>query len=1469
MMTCPRCVEQLLEYVYGLLDVNDPADAAIVNDIRTHLTTCASCQAALQKVEGQQKLLAEASRVPTNIIFTAPKMEVRQVISRRTSSVQAWYTSVASLLIALLGIMGAAYWWGTSTKWQPAEEARLKLEELRRSPLVAGEPIEALQARIALQKSRESELLQSVKELTEKTQRELWDQASYQQVFAPINVQTTNDMPLVVKNNTLNGQPAPLPELALQLKDGSQMQGAGQQFRNIVQSSSKLNLSLSSLAYANSAGKVFYNEVAQDISRNVLGLKLSHPLQVLQAEMAAHLCTDKPLYQPGEEIFFRGIALEKANFTVPKEDLTFRFKLVGPDEKVLHTVEHLAHMIDPVTQQPIRDITGKTLQGVGDGAWKLPANMPLGESTLILSEKNHRFAPQIVKFMVNAIQPPRLDKQLQFTRPSYAPGDPVVLDGRIKLPSQKPWARGTIRCQIMIDGEKYDSQGNKSDVEFATTTDDAGKVKLAFQLPATVSRGQGTLVMQFQGNDANETWTQPIRIETGALQVDCYPEGGELIAGVPNQVYFQVRNLSGEAIDGVADLVDKQGKTVQTLSTFNDETEARASRGMGKFNFVPQAGEVYQIKMKKPVATQAALSLPVAITSGVGLHIEQSVLQAGAPLLLQLSNAGPGRELVISVHCRDVLIALDSVSMAGNVTQSVIVDNIQPLGGIYRVTVSEYTTRENRRVFLPLAERLIYRHPSRTLNLGLKATTVPNKPTQLEIQAKTEKQQETSAYCTIVGVNKSLLQLAEATTYRRLPAHFLIAREVRQPEELEFADFFLSQHRSAPVALDLLLGVQGWRRFKESALEVAQQNNEPVKDLMIQCIDNRQEVIDQVRERLKKQIEQAPQSQALQATQQVLRQQEAEYQSQARQQSQVATEQQKQLQQTESLYTSRQAEWQQFTLWFHWISAGALGLLSLVGLASLCSKRSLLPVHLICTLAGLSMLGLLGAAYLWSKQIADQAPPPTTGAARVSLEEPASRKAPRQEQLPAPTKRMVDEPASSAVRPGSDPLKTESKQAKDSNVLRKSAEHEGASRQTELNAPSPSPVSPSPSAKPMAPAKTEKMETGKIVKGDSAGSKSNTQPEVPSGGKLRLSGGVDAQLSNRDYKQSQNNDTYAMRRSVDGNRNTKLADNRVLAPVKPGSAKETTSPTLMPSVMKDHSEKYDAPAKKKEVNQQLGGVANSKATTGSGDKQFVPPPGKPSPGGMGSGGGMGGGGLSRGATPPPASKSTVTADELQTKQGFYLREYSWTPATQPGNMKPTTTWGQTVYWHPLKVVPSTGMLTLPIELPPMEGVYQFEVFGHDGQGRLGSAIIDIASPALAARPLPVALQTKLSSQQAKVGEVVQLECTVQNLTSRRQPQVVAKIAIPEGVKLPDNLKQLRQAVRASTAGDYVEPTRWYIQGKELTLIWSEIAAEQKVRLSIDLVCQQAGQYQAASSRAYFENQERDAAVAEGLHLTVK
>jgi hypothetical protein len=214
---------------------------------------------------------------------------------------------------------------------------------------------------------------------------------------------------------------------------------------------------------------------------------------------------------------------------------------------------------------------------------------------------------------------------------------------------------------------------------------------------------------------------------------------------------------------------------------------------------------------------------------------------------------------------------------------------------------------------------------------------------------------------------------------------------------------------------------------------------------------------------------------------------------------------------------------------------------------------------------------------------------------------------------------------------------------------------------------------------------------------------------------------------------------------------------------------------------------------------------------------------------------------------------------------FMVREYSWKADRQPANLG-TPAWGQTVYWHALRVAPE-GELNLPVTLPPGEGTYRFEVFGHDGQGRLGAATLDIKTPVV--KPKPVSLKTRLSAQDAKRGDVVRLEVEVKNQTASAKSAVQAVIPLPAGMTLPPTVKQLRSSVTGPGYDTPFETTRWKVQEGELFLAWSELAGEQGVRVVVDLVCEKAGEWTASKAgRAYLLNQEEAAAEAAALVIRV-
>src|SRR4029079_18533481 len=98
---------------------------------------------------------------------------------------------------------------------------------------------------------------------------------------------------------------------------------------------------------------------------------------------------------------------------------------------------------------------GKPVLGIGAGSYQLPSDCPGGEYVLRMTEKDERFPPIERKILVTAGPAPQPDKQLRFTRVSYAPGDEVRFEGTIKRGNQ-PWT-GAVEARVQIDGKHYDA----------------------------------------------------------------------------------------------------------------------------------------------------------------------------------------------------------------------------------------------------------------------------------------------------------------------------------------------------------------------------------------------------------------------------------------------------------------------------------------------------------------------------------------------------------------------------------------------------------------------------------------------------------------------------------------------------------------------------------------------------------------------------------------------------------------------------------------------------------------------------------------------------------------------------------------------------------------------------------------------------------------------------------------------------
>jgi hypothetical protein len=547
--------------------------------------------------------------------------------------------------------------------------------------------------------------------------------------------------------------------------------------------------------------------------------ELREQVELTNPVYLTHLTTDKPLYQPGETVYYRSLTVDRFSLQPAREEFRFHYTLTTPRGEVRSLLDGRNALVLSEGKNKGSEVLGpdkQPVRGVGAGQFTLdPATTPGGEYTLTVSDEGRRFPPQSRKFLVNHYQPARLQKKLDFSRPSYGPGDEVVARCSALRADAGPVAQRPVQVTVQIDDQLVDAAGQPTGQPFWLRTDDRGEVLVRFRLPKEMQRGQGSLSVGFDDGGAPEPLVRTIPIVLKRVSVEFFPEGGDLIADLPNRVYFQARTPAGKPADITGRILENGNELRGEVATLHDDKAPGVNQGMGVFEFTPRLGQKYELRIDQPLGITEMIPLPKPLEDGVVLRVEQGAVQPDEPIRVRVMSTRP-RNLLVGAYCRGRL--LDSVLVPPDANE-VVLRPMSGVGGVCRVTVFEERATDGvRRELRPLAERLLYRHPRERLDVSISADKrryLPGQKARLALATTNEREWLEPSLMMVAVVDKSVLSLADEKTARSMPTHFLLTTEVRHAEDLEYADFFLGEQPRAAQALDLLLGTQGWRRFAE------------------------------------------------------------------------------------------------------------------------------------------------------------------------------------------------------------------------------------------------------------------------------------------------------------------------------------------------------------------------------------------------------------------------------------------------------------------------------------------------------------------------------------------------------------------------------------------------------------------------------------------------------------------------------
>ena len=283
--------------------------------------------------------------------------------------------------------------------------------------------------------------------------------------------------------------------------------------------------------------------------------------------------------------------------------------------------------------------------------------------------------------------------------------------------------------------------------------------------------------------------------------VQFFPEGGNLVEGLPAVVACKATAATGRGADVKGQVLDEHNAVV--VAAF-----ATAHLGMGRFAFVPAAGHQYHARLALPGGGTADYPLPAVQASGYGLR----VADAGAEYVVEARYHGaPGAPApapaMLLTEVRGFLVYIGQRPLDGPTPATWRLAKSRYPNGILHITLIDAQGT-------PRAERLAFVQNGPAALPAALSTDKPSyglrTPVQVRVRVADAAGQPVAARLSVAVAESSLNALdpnAETIASNLLLTSDLVGY-VESP-----GYYFQNPSAATAQALDDLLLTQGWRRF--------------------------------------------------------------------------------------------------------------------------------------------------------------------------------------------------------------------------------------------------------------------------------------------------------------------------------------------------------------------------------------------------------------------------------------------------------------------------------------------------------------------------------------------------------------------------------------------------------------------------------------------------------------------------------
>lgn len=490
-----------------------------------------------------------------------------------------------------------------------------------------------------------------------------------------------------------------------------------------------------------------------------------------------YLQLDKEVYQPGDDLWFKGYILDAISFRPIERSKTLFVNIIDDAGSIVSQDKFIiknGYSAGDLTLPEILD----------DGNYKIVAHtswMKNYEDPQVFMR-----SVQIKKLAPVEMIMPKVTLDLAFSDSIYFPGQEVAIKVNTSTTEQAEIKELEYEFTIQADGEAVHTGSG-----YALNN---GNFYIRYTLPENQEATRFTVEISSLYEDQTISVDAVIPVDVPSVYVDFFPEGGKIIKGVSARVAFRATDKFGKPVNISGRIESSTGQKVADIMTRH--------RGMDDFNFFPK-DSLYYMVVTSPEIKDNKFPIRDIAKSGLNLSV---VGQSDEKLNVRVSSSDTKRKerVFLTAMVRNQIYWSLSGNLKDDAFVSIPSSNLPT--GIVQITLFDANG-------IPQAERLAFVNKKRKLNVELitdKRSYAPREKVRAKVKVTDPEGRPVVANLSMTAYD-NMYSFLSRNNETDIFSHLYLTSEV--PGGLPNVAEYLENTEDAKDALDLIMMTEGWRKF--------------------------------------------------------------------------------------------------------------------------------------------------------------------------------------------------------------------------------------------------------------------------------------------------------------------------------------------------------------------------------------------------------------------------------------------------------------------------------------------------------------------------------------------------------------------------------------------------------------------------------------------------------------------------------